>query len=167
MTQFYSTLLDITAYNYCVITNYDCRWKLTWILKLFWVLFTLLFEQLSQNPNRMHILHAGFTANLKIRKIMKLSWNLKRDPFLVRNQGKLQRKYFPVKDFVLALFSVMHFFWNIFMFWNILLNFFALSIVLQLGFLWLKIWVFQFNILDCCMMHHNCMKFYLLSYWSD
>ena len=76
------------------------------------------------------------------------------------NQEKLTlflEEYFLVINFLLALFSVM----RIFMFWNIFLLFLAVSIILQPRFLCSKIWVFKCNTLDCCMMHHNCMNFYL------
>ena len=92
-------------------------------------------------------------------KIRELSENF---DWVSGKSGKINtflEKYFLVIKFLLVLLSFM----CIFMFWNVcVLLFLAMSIVLQPVFLCLMIWVFKWNMLDCCMMHHNCMDFYLI-----
>ena len=103
----------------------------------------------------------GFKANLEIRETSELSGALKMDSFLLRNQGITrefwlniseirENKVFLEKNFVvnfrLAIFSSMH----IFMFWNIFLLFFAMSIMLQPGFLCLKI--YEYSSVTCLIV---------------
>ena len=117
------------------------------------------------------IISSSFTANLEIRE---LSGNLKNGPFFTEKSGdyqgilieyrkswkinRFQEKYFLMIKFLSVLLSVMH----MFMFWNIFLLFLAMSILFQPVFMCLKIWVLKYSMLDCCMMHHNCMDFYLI-----
>ena len=57
----------------------------------------------------MHILSARFKSNLGITKIMKLLWNLKMNPFLLRNQGIIIEIFFSDTFSVDYIFSYVHF----------------------------------------------------------
>ena len=114
---------------------------------------------------------SGFRANLEIREIRKLSGKIWKWTLFTEKSGNYQGilcecqgnqgnntfldKHFSVINFILVLFSVMY----IFMFWDIFRPSLVLSIMMLSGFLYSKIWVFKCNMLDCCMMHHNCLNF--------
>ena len=88
-------------------------------------------------------------------KIRELSGNF---GWISGKSGKIDiflQKYFSVVNFRFALFSVI----PIFMFWNITLTLSCYEYYVAARFFFKDIWVFKYNMLDCCMMHHNYMGF--------
>ena len=113
---------------------------------------------IHSQPGNQGIIREFEKWTLFYRKIRGLSGNFDWISGKSWKINRFQEKYFLMIKFLSFLLSVMH----MFMFWNIFLLFLAMSILFQPVFMCLKIWVLKYSMLDCCMMHHNCMDFYLI-----
>ena len=149
--------------------KYYARWSDLKIQKIpchLWRIKT--FFSYLHSSHRYWILTV-FTANLEIREISELSANLKMGSFLLKNQRiirefwlnirKIRKNWhFPTKIFFSGKFS----FRFIFGYTHFhILKHYSYSFLLWVlcciqGCCFFKIfWVFKYNMLDCCMIHHS------------